>query len=329
MRMRGAFGKISKASGTFLRRQSKRLIFAAIVLLILGALAAGGFFLAESLMDQGLVGLVIGLVVGIIVAAIIARFISYKYKAAQIAMMTRAITDCALPDNVRAEGFRVVKERFATVAVYFAVTGAVKGVFQQLGRLITGVAGSIGGDTGKTVGGAVSSAVQTMVSYLCDCCLGWIFYRAGKNAFKAACEGAVLFFRHGKSFLKNMGRIFGIGIASFIVIGGAFTGVIYLVFSRFPAWFNTLSAEIMTRNIDNGTVRSIVSDPATLTVAVAAIAAIILWSIFHSVLVRPFILVGVLRNYISSGVNDIPTENSFSELAMKCPKFAELERRAS
>lgn len=305
-----------------------RFLIDLLELVILGGMTVGGFFLAEKLLDAGLIGLLIGLVVGIIAVALIARFIAYRYKAAQIAMMTKAVAEGALPDNVREEGFRIVRERFATVAVYFAVTRAVKAVFRQLGRLVTGVAGAIGGENGNTAGNVVSSVIQTLVAYLCDCCLGWIFFRAGENAFKAACEGAVLFFRHGKTFLKNMGRIFGMGIASFLVIGGAFSGIFILIFSRFPAWFTMLSAELATADFSNETVAEIVSDPRTLPIAAAVLLAIILWSILHSVLVRPFVLVGVLRNYIASGINDIPTEDSFSELAAKSRKFARLQEKA-
>lgn len=319
-------GQIYRKTLTFSLR---RFLFDIFSLLVLSALTVGGFFLADKLADSGPVGLLIGLVAGIIVMAIIARFISYRYKAAQIAMMTRAVTDGALPDNVREEGLRAVKERFATVAVYFAVTGAVKGVFRQLGRLVTGVAGAIAGEKGAGAGNAISAAIQTLVAYLCDCCLGWIFYRAGKNAFMAACEGSVLFFRHGKTFLKNMGRIFGMGLASLILIGGAFTGVFVLIFSRFSAFFDMLSAEMATMDFGSEAVTEVVSDPRLLTIAASVILAVLLWRILHSVLVRPFVLVGVLRNYIVSGISDIPTEASFPELAAKSRQFARLQEKAS
>ena len=52
---------------------------------------------------------------------------------------------------------------------------------------------------------------QVVVAYLCDCCLGWVFYRKAQGAAKATCEGAVLFFRHGKTLARNLGRVFGMG----------------------------------------------------------------------------------------------------------------------
>ena len=307
-----------------------RFLIDLISIVILAGLSVGGFFLAERLTDQGLIGLAVGLILGIVIVALIARFISYRYKAAQIAMMTKGVSEGSLPENVREEGFRLVRENFATVAVYFAVTRAIKGVFQQLGRLITGAAERIGGDNGNAVGGAISTVINTIVAYLCDCCLGWIFYRGGQHPFKAACEGAVIFFRHGKTFLKNMGRVFGMGLVSLLGIGGVFSGVFYLIFTRFPAWFQTVSAKLAALEFKNQTVMNIISDPATLTIAAAVIGGIIIWSILHSVLVKPFVLVGVLRNYIASGQNDtVPASATFAELAGKSKKFAELQAKAN
>ena len=305
-----------------------RFLIDLVTLLVMAGLTVGGFFLAKQLVNKAMIGFAIGLILGFIVLALVSRFISYRYKAAQIAMMTQGVSTGALPDNVREEGFRQVRENFATVAIYFAVTRAIQGVFQQLGRLITGAARNIGGDTGGAVGSAISSVMNTIVSYLCDCCLGWIFYRGGKHPFKAACEGAVIFFRHGKTFAKNMGRVFGMGGLSLLGIGGIFSGVFYLIFSRFPEWFTALSAEMANPNISNEFVRNIVSDPNTLTIATAILAGVILWGMIHSAVVKPFVLVGVLRNYIESGKKDVPSESSFAELASKSKKFAELQAKA-
>jgi len=41
---------------------------------------------------------------------------------------------------------------------------------------------------------------------------------------------------------------------------------------------------------------------------------ICVWLIIHDLFIHPFILVGVLRNYMKAGLADSPTEASFSEL---------------
>ena len=86
--------------------------------------------IAEKASDKGLIGLVIGIIAGIVVVVIMLRYVSYTFKAGQIAMMTRAITEGSLPADVIGEGKRVVKGRFATVALFFAATGVIKGIFQ-------------------------------------------------------------------------------------------------------------------------------------------------------------------------------------------------------
>lgn len=303
----------------------RRLLWDVISVILLIALSAIGFLVAEKASNQGLIGLGIGFILGLIALAIISRYIAYSYKAGQIAMMTRALTENQLPDDVIAEGKSIVKERFSTVAAYFAITGVIKGIFNEIGRGITAVGEAVGGDTGGAVGSTVSSVIQTVVAYLCDCCLGWVFYRKDVKAGKATCEGAVIFFKHGKTLAKNLGRVFGMGALSFLTIAGVFTGIFYLIFRAFPDAFSHLSAEVLEAGARAGVnLPAFVSDPNILTLICAAIIGAIFWGILHSAFVRPFVLVGVLRNFLKSGIDDMPTEASFKELDAKSAKFQKL-----
>ena len=101
---------------------------------------------------------------GIVALILISRFISYALKAGQIAMMTRGVSEGELPDNVIKEGRRVVKERFATVAAFFAITGVIRGIFNQIGRGVTKLGESIGGDTGGAIGGLERFGKNAMLS---------------------------------------------------------------------------------------------------------------------------------------------------------------------
>ena len=305
----------------------RRLFWDVISLVLFLALCTLGFMLGEKLIENGgVIGLVIGAIIGLVAVILISRFVSYMLKAGQIAMMTRGVTEGELPDNVIAEGKKVVKERFLTVAAYSAVTNVIKGIFNQIGRGITKVGESIGGDTGGAIGGAVSSVMQTIVNYLCDCCLGWVFYRKEVKPARAACEGAVLFFKHGKTFAKNMGRVFGMGIVSLLGIGGVFGIIAYLILKG-QTFYEPLAAW-MTENLTDTTnwIGQILSDPKALPIAFAVLIGIIMWAIIHSVFIKPFVLVGVLRNYIDSGKNDIPSEESFKVLDSKSPKFRKLHQ---
>ena len=302
-----------------------RVLWDIFAFLILGALTAGGFIIAEQTLDKGLAGLLIGLVVGVIFIVVLLRFVSYQYAAGQIAMMTKGVTEGSLPKDVVKEGKAVVKRRFTTVVVYFAVTSAIKAVFRQIGNGITKAGEAIGGDTGSAIGSAISTGISILVAYLCDCCLGWVFYREDEKPVKATLEGGALFFKHGKTLLKNTGRIFGLGLLSLLLIGGVFFGGFYLLALQFPNMFSTLASEISEFAAEaEAELPAALSDPKTLTIICAALAAAIIWRILHAVFVRPFILTGVLRNFIESGVRDMPTEENLLAVAQKSPKFAKL-----
>ena len=299
----------------------RRMLWDLIAVIVLAGCCVLGFMIANK-SNHGIIGLLIGALVAIVILVVMMRWVSYKYKAGQIAMMVRGVTEGNLPDDVIGEGKKVVKERFVTVAAFFAVTGVIKAIFNEIGRAITRLGESIGGDTGSAVGGAVSTVISTIVNYLCDCCLGWVFYRKDVKSAKATCEGAVLFFKHGKTFAKNMARVFVFAIVSLLLIGGIFFGIAFLIFRQFPDLFKNLALEISKSG--NEKVPNFLKDPNTLMIVSCVLIGFIMWSIIHSVFIRPYVLVGVLRNYIQSGINDIPTEEAFDALDSKSKKFKKL-----
>lgn len=308
----------------------RRFFICLLFLVMLGLLAGGGFLFSDKMFDwkgSGLVGMGVGTVIAIVLIAILSHFFMYIIKAGMIAVIMKSVTEDKIPDNCWETGKAMVKERFVTVAVYYAATGLIKGLFQELGHLISKVGEAVGGDSGGAVGGAISIVINTIVEYLCDCCLGYVFYRKDKGAFKATCEGAVIFFKHGKTFLKNMGRIFGMGLASLIAIGGAFFGIIYAILTQFSGPISKLSAEIgeLQSTEDSKKWIDILSNPTYLTIAFAVIGAIILWSIVHGTFIKPFVMVGVMRNYMSTAVENIPEESEFGILEKNCKKFDKLK----
>ena len=298
-----------------------------IALIIVVGACTGGFFLMDKSTDKALIGLGVGLIIGIVISILIKIFISNRIKAAQIGMMAIGVVDGKLPDNVISAGFQEVRGRFAKITLFFMVTGAIKGIFRQLGRAINKLGTAVGGDVGNGITSAIDGAIQTVIGYLCDCCLGWVMYNKNKGVAEAACEGAVIFFKNGKALIRNIGRIFGMGLLSFAIIGGGFFGLSYLISSQFPQMFQTLSKEIIefgTRNEIE--IPEFVSNTTTLMLFVSAVIGIVIWSMLHSLLIRPFILVGVLRNFMNAGFKQKVTEDDFRTLDDKSPKFAKLRR---
>ena len=299
-------------------------------LAVVVGVSIAGFFIFNSSSDMGILGLFIGLVVGILAAVGINIFITNRVQAAQIAMMCKGVTEDKLPEHTVKAGFNEIKGRFGKITLFFLITGAIKSIFKQIGRTINQIGTAVGGQVGNGVTSAIDGAIQTVIAYLCDCCLAWIFYRKDVNAFKAGCEGAVIFFKHGKTLIRNIGRIFGMGLLSFVLAGGAIFGILFAIFMQFPALFVALGKEITEIGIRTEIdIPEFVSNPTLLTAVACGIVAIVLWSSLHSVLGRPFILVGVMRNFMNAGIKDIPTEKDFATLAEKSPKFAKLQNRIS
>ena len=125
-----------------------------------------GFIVMDDTTDRALIGLAVGLVIGIVLAVLINIFITNRIKAAQVGMMAKGVVDNELPDNVFSAGLADVKGRFAKITVFFMVTGAIKGIFRQLGRAINKLGTAVGGDVGGGITSAIDAAIQTLIGYL-------------------------------------------------------------------------------------------------------------------------------------------------------------------
>ena len=296
-----------------------------LALAILVGTSVGGFYLANTSTDKALIGLAVGFAIGVVLVVLINYLIINRIKAAQIAMMAKGVTDGKLPDHVFSGGFKEVKGRFAKLTLFFFVIGAIKGVFNQIGRGINRFGTAVGGDTGNAITGAINTGIQVLIGYLADCCLGWVMYNKNESMAKAACEGAVIFFKHGRTLIKNIGRIVGMGLLSFLVICGGIFGMMYGISTLFPGLYDLLIQEISEAAIrSGGTVPYVFTQPFYLMLIVSAFAAVMLWSMIHSVVGRPFILVGVLRNFMASGLADRPKESDFAKLDSASPRFRKL-----
>ena len=305
-----------------------------LVLLMVVGLAVGGFFLLNDKGEgMGIVGLLVGLFIGVVASILIGIFVTNRIKAAQIAMMTKGVVDNELPEHTYKAGFNELKGRFGKITLFFLITNAIKSVFKDIGRGINKIGTAVGGDVGGAVTSGVNAAIQTVVAYCCDCCLGWVLYRQDVNGFRAGCEGAVIFFKHGKTLIRNVGRIFGIGLLSFLLIGGIFFGITYVLgVNVFADQWALLASEIHEIAIkeawESNWFLDAIQQKDTLIIAASLLVGIIFWSIIHSLLIRPFILVGVLRNYMAAGLKDIPAESDIKDLEGKFPKMKKLSSRA-
>ena len=290
---------------------------------VMVGLSTAGYFLFNQSTDKALIGLAIGFILGVIAASLIGVFVTNRFKAAQIAMMVKGV------DHIVKAGFEEVRGSFGKITLFFFITNAIKNIFRRIGHSINRVGSALGGKTGDAITSAINSGVETVIGYLCDCCLGWIFFRKDINSAKAACEGVAIFFKHGKTLIRNIGRIFGMGFLSLVLVGGAFFGIIFAVLSAFPDALSSLTAEVaeaFTRNGD--VVPDWLSSPTVFAIVIAVVGALIIWGIAHSVFVHPFILVGVLKNFIETGKANLPTEAEYDAIERVAPRFRRLRDKA-
>ncbi|MGN1187958.1 MAG: hypothetical protein ACI4R6_05650 [Lachnospiraceae bacterium] len=131
-------------------------------------------------------------------------YFGYMIKAAHIAVITTAVTTGQIPDNMVETGKEMVKSRFATTNVYILLDRMVSGAVKQLQNAV----GKVGDILDSIPGvGAVVSIVQVFIGialgYIDECCLGYTFYKKDDKAFKAGCDGVVVYFQNAKHLLKS------------------------------------------------------------------------------------------------------------------------------
>ncbi|MBQ1712343.1 MAG: hypothetical protein II024_03860 [Firmicutes bacterium] len=112
---------------------------------------------------------------------------------------------------------------------------------------------------------------------------------------------------------------------SHIAVTGAIKGIFYVVLKQFDQALSGIYAAIAELAADSdSTIIRILQDPATLPIVFAVILALIVWAIIHGTFIKPFVLTGVLRNYLESGMDEVPDESSFNALDSRSAKFRKL-----
>lgn len=186
-----------------------------------------------------------------VVNFILNHYIGYLVKAGHVAVITMAFKTGTVPADPVATGKAMVKERFGTSNVYFAldklIAGSVKQLQRTLGRLTSGLLGAIPGADG--VKSLMNMFLDISLGYIDECCLGYTFYHPEQNAYKSAADGVVIYAQNWKTLLKDAAKTTGVVILSvivvtlvaFIVFGGLFrllgwSGFVAFVISLLLAW---------------------------------------------------------------------------------------------
>lgn len=131
-------------------------------------------------------------------------YVGYMIKAGHVAVIAEAVSTGHIPENQFEYGKEMVKSRFAASNVYFVVDRLVSGAVRQLQKAVGKIGGMLDAIPGMS---QITSILQTFIGialgYVDECCLGFCFLKKDEGAFKASCDGVVIYFQNAKKLLKD------------------------------------------------------------------------------------------------------------------------------
>ena len=282
-----------------------RLMKTVVCTVVLAALPLVTFLVVGSIpgVDETMLLAATGIafIVGLIAFYLVAHYGGYLLTAGQVAMITQAVATDELPDDAYAAGKQAVRRRFVTASVYYGIWNVTKAITNEVSSGMNAIARGIDGDNqngaASVIAGIISAVVGVVLEYLNYCSLGWVFLHEEQSAFKATCDGAVIYFKNWKTLMKNSAKVIAITLVSLALIGGAFFGIAYLVLGSIEPLTSVLAEIDATATLEDGT-----AVPAgTSLIVLCAVIALVLWSGIHGAFVKPYILVSVMRRYVEAG----------------------------
>lgn len=204
------------------------------------------------LFGDGVTGIMLLIWIGAVgvVRFALMHYMGYLVKAGHIAVLTEAIKTGKVPDNQVEYGKGIVKERFATSNIYFAIDSLISGAVKQIQSVVDKAGDVLDFIPGMdAVTGVAKLFISISLGYIDECCLGYTFYNKDQNAFKSAADGVVIYAQNWKSLLKNAAKTtlavilstIGITLVVFVLIGGLFrlldwNGLVAFILAVFVAW---------------------------------------------------------------------------------------------
>lgn len=283
------------------------------------------FAVTGRMSDGARIGVCVGaFIVACIVVGLLSHFIGYIFKAGQIYIAAEAITNGSVPADPYTEGKGAVKKRFGTVTVFFAIEKIINTIVHQITNGVTRLTDSISSassnDTARTAGAVINIVISAMMQFMCACCMAWVFIHPDTNAWRAAADGAIVYFKNWKDLLKNTAKVIGIGLLSLVLIGGLLFGATHGILHN-AAFMDNMTAELnefiaeqkMTDKDGNPIDPKLTPDQWKLIFE--GIIALILWGIIHSALIDPYVMISVMNRYLKAGLANPPVRTEDEKLA--------------
>ena len=249
-----------------------------------------------------LVLLLIWIVVTLIAYRLALSYMGYMIRAAHVAIISKAVTEGVIPDNMVEAGKQMVQERFGATNAYMVINHLVNGAVRQLQSVVNQIDNLLDGIPGlEKVMDVVKVFIRIFLGYIDECCLGYTFYKKGENAFKCGCDGVVIYFQNAKHLLKS-----------------AFVTAILVVVLTFISWFAPF--------LIFAGIFSLLG--LSKAYGVAAVISILIAVAVKEAFIDPFILVQTMTAYMEVAPQTEITVDLYDKLSGMSGKFNELLNRA-
>lgn len=228
------------------------------------------------------------------------HYFGYLLKAGHVAVIAEAVTTGKIPENQFEFGKAAVQSRFAASSIYFVVDNLVSGAVRQLQKTVGKIGGALDAIPGMS---QITSILQTFIGialgYVDECCLGYCFLKKDEGAFKASCDGVVIYFQNVKKLLKDA------AVTTLIVIAGTAAAWI-LPLVVFALIFKALSWSMFA----------------------AVVLALLVAMVIKSAFIDSFMLVKMMVSYVEVAPSTEITFDLYEKLSKLSSKFKELFGKA-
>lgn len=228
------------------------------------------------------------------------HYVGYMLKAAHVAVVSTAVTTGVVPDNMFEAGKQMVTERFGAANAYFVLDRMISGAVSQLQKTVGKIDQVFGNIPGVS---AIVSFVQVFIGialgYIDECCMGYTFCKRGETAFKAGCDGVVIYFQNIKHLLKSA------LMTSLIVAALSFVAWV-IPFALFGAIFSALEIHLIF----------------------AILVAVVVASVLKTAFVDSYIMVRTMVAYMEVAPGTVITYDIYDKLCRLSGKFKSLFQKA-
>ena len=228
------------------------------------------------------------------------HYMGYLVKAGHVAVITEAVVNGRVPDNQVAYGKQMVKERFVTSNVYFAVDKLVTAAVKQLQNGFE----KVGGALGNVIPGmsAVVSIGKLFIGialgYIDECCLGYTFLKKEQGEFKSAADGVVIYAQNWKKLLKDAAKT----TATVVMLVIAITLAAFVFFGLISRLFNP---------------------PGWVSFSLFLFACFCAWAV-KKAFIDSYMMVKMMVSYMQEAPTTVITFDLYGKLSGLSPKFKEL-----